>query len=216
MKKIVNFVVAAAALLAVGTAQAQYKFGGAMMDHDGVMSKDVFTLTQQNFGFGTARSMGMAGAFTSLGADMASMSLNPAGLGMYRSSDLSFSPMMGFQSADNSAMSWGDNKQSRFAVSNIGVAFNIYEDSHTRLTSMTLALGYNRIADFNYRYGFSSKSEPSVAPYRSIADAFSLMIISCLWTTATPTIGVAYWHITASCSMWARINWVSSTPLPTA
>jgi hypothetical protein len=73
-------------------------------------------------------------------------------------------------------MSWGDNKQSRFAVSNLGVAFNIYEDSSTRLTSMTLALGYNRIADFNYRYGFSSASDASMAPYRSIADAFSLMM----------------------------------------
>lgn len=176
MNRITKIIAVAAALLALGTAQAQYKYGGAMMDHDGVMSSDIFSLTQQNFGFGTARSMGMAGAFTSLGADMASMSLNPAGLGMYRSNDFSFSPLMGFQSADNSAVNWGDNKQSRFAVSNLGIALNIYESSSTRLTSLTLGLGYNRIADFNYRYGFSSKSEPSVAPLRSIADVFALMM----------------------------------------
>ncbi len=176
MNRITKIIAVAAALLALGTAQAQYKYGGAMMDHDGVMSSDIFSLTQQNFGFGTARSMGMAGAFTSLGADMASMSLNPAGLGMYRSNDFSFSPLMGFQSADNSAVNWGDNKQSRFAVSNLGIALNIYESSSTRLTSLTLGLGYNRIADLNYRYGFSSASEPSVAPLRSIADVFTLMM----------------------------------------
>ena len=177
MKKIMKYLLAAlVAVAALDAAQAQYRFGGAMMDHDGMMSNDMFTLSQVNFGFGTARSMSMAGAFTSLGADVASMGINPAGLGMYRSNDISFSPIMGFQSADNSAMDWGDNKQSRFAVSNFGAALNIYESSRSRLMSVTLGLGYNRVADLNYRYGFSSESGSSVAPYRSIADAFSLMM----------------------------------------
>ena len=157
-------------------AQAQYRFGGALMDHDGMMGNDMFTLSQVNFGFGTARSMAMAGAFTSLGGDVAAMGINPAGLGMYRSNDISFSPLMSFQSADNSAMSWGDNKQSRFAVSNLGVVLNLYENSNSKLLSVNFGFGYNRVADFNYRYGFSSESGASSAPYRSIADAFSLMM----------------------------------------
>lgn len=167
-----------AAMFALETnaAQAQYRFGGAMMDHDGMMSSDMFNLSQVNFGFGSARSMAMAGAFTSLGGDVASMGINPAGLGMYRSNDLSFSPLMGFQSAENSAMAWGENNQSRFAVSNIGLVLNLYEDSDTNLLSMNFGFGYNRVADFNYRYGFSSQSGASSAPYRSIADAFSLMM----------------------------------------
>ena len=177
MKKIFSLTLAAVmAVVSMNVAQAQYKFGGLMMDHDGMMGNDMFTLSQVNFGFGTARSMSMAGAFTSLGADMASMGINPAGLGMYRSNDFSFSPLMGFQNAENNATSWGDNKQSRFAVSNIGVVFNLYENSKTSLVSVSLGLGYNRIADFNYRYGFTSQSGASSAPYRSIADAFSLMM----------------------------------------
>ena len=162
--------------LATGSAQAQYRFGGAVMDHDGMMSSDMFTLSQVNFGFGSARSMAMAGAFTSLGGDISSMGINPAGLGMYRSNEISFSPLMGFQSAQNSAMSWGENKQNRFAVSNLGMVLNLYEDSNTNLLSMNFGFGYNRVADFNYRYGFSSESGVSTAPYRSIADAFSLMM----------------------------------------
>ena len=177
MKKIFLMTLAAmVAAAAINTTQAQYKFGGLMMDHDGMMGSDMFTLSQVNFGFGTARSMAMAGAFTSLGADVASMGINPAGLGMYRSNDLSFSPLMGFQSAENSAAAWGENEQNRFAVSSLGVVFNLYENSDTRLVSVSMGFGYNRVADFNYRYGFSSQSGVSLAPYRSIADAFSLMM----------------------------------------
>lgn len=176
MKKILRIWLATVLSVVAMGAQAQYKFGGLLMDHDGMMGNDMFTLSQVNFGFGTARSMSMAGAFTSLGGDIASMGINPAGLGMYRSNDISFSPMMGFQSADNSATAWGENEQSRFALSNLGVVFNLYENPSTRLVSVSMGLGYNRVADFNYRYGFTSQSGASSAPYRSIADAFSLMM----------------------------------------
>lgn len=150
----------------------QYRFGGLFMDHDGMMSSDMYSLAQVNFGFGTARSMAMAGAFTSLGGDLSSMGINPAGLAMYRHNEISISPMMGFQNSKNSAQDWGDNSQSRFAISNLGATFKLYEGSSTNLVSLNVGLGYNRVADFNYRYGYSSLSAPSSAPYRSINDAF--------------------------------------------
>lgn len=160
-----------------GSASAQeFRFGGLMMDRDGMMSNDMYTLSQVNFGFGTARSMAMAGAFTSLGGDLSSMGINPAGLGMYRSNDVSISPMMGFNNASTNASSWGDNSLSRFSMANLGVALNLYEGSSSGVTSLTLAIGYNRVADLNYNYGFSSESAPSAAPYRSIVDAFSRQI----------------------------------------
>lgn len=153
------------------SAQAQYRFGGAMMDHDGMMSHDMFILSQVNFGFGTARSMSMAGAFTSLGADLSAMGINPAGLGMYRSNDISFSPMISFNRSVNSAKNWGENDMTRFSPANLGVAFQIAENSSGSLVSATFAIGYNRVADLNYRYGYSSQG-----PYRSIADAFVRMM----------------------------------------
>lgn len=176
MKRIFKILLVAV-LTAVGSmAQAQYKFGGLMMDHDGMMSSDMFTLSQVNFGFGTSRSMAMAGAFTSLGGDMASMGVNPAGLGMYRSNDISFTPLVGVVNAENSAANWGENQQNRFAVGNLGAVLNLYESSSTGLVSVSFGLGYNRIADLNYRYGYTSQSSPSVAPCRSIADAFALQM----------------------------------------
>ena len=154
-------------------AQAQYRFGGLLMDRDGMMSNDMYTLSQTNFGFGTARSMSMAGAFTSLGGDVASMSINPAGLGMYRSGDLSFSPMMAFNNATTDGSdAWGENSMSRFSIANFGAVFNLYESSRGSLVSFNVGLGYNRVADLNYNYGFTSQSAPSTNPYRSINDAF--------------------------------------------
>ncbi|MDD3878264.1 MAG: hypothetical protein PHT69_16720 [Bacteroidales bacterium] len=44
-----------------------------------------------NYG-GTARYVGMGGAFGALGADFSTLSTNPAGLGVFRSSEFSFSP----------------------------------------------------------------------------------------------------------------------------
>ena len=160
-----------ALLVVAGSASAQYRYGGLVMDRDGMMSNDMYTLAQPSFGFGTARSMSMAGAFTSLGGDLSSMGINPAGLGMYRSNEVSITPMMGFQRADNSAADWGKNTNNRFAMSNFGVAFNLYEGSGS-LVSVNMALGYNRVADLNYTYGYSSMSAPSSFPYRSINDAF--------------------------------------------
>src|ERR1700722_18995933 len=41
---------------------------------------------------GTARTAGSGGAFSSVGADLGCLDLNPAGLGLYRSSDVSITP----------------------------------------------------------------------------------------------------------------------------
>ena len=167
-----SLLVTVVALGMVSTASAQYRFGGLLMDRDGMMSNDMYTLSQTNFGFGTARSMAMAGAFTSLGGDMSSMGINPAGLGMYRSNDFSISPMMGFNNAQNSADHYGNNSLSRFSIANLGVVFNVYEGGNGSMVSFNLGVGYNRVADLNYNYGYTSVSPASSSPYRSINDAF--------------------------------------------
>lgn len=175
MRNLVKICLAAVAVMTTLTTSAQ-NFGGLLWDRDGMMASDLYELSQVNFGFGSARSMAMAGAFTSLGGDISSMGINPAGLGMYRTSEFSITPMMGFQRSQNSAASWGKNHSNRFAMSNVGLVLNLFENSDTKLVSLNFGIGYNRIADLNYRYGYHSASEPSLAPLRSIADAFSLQM----------------------------------------
>lgn len=158
MKK-VGLVALFAACVAVFPTQAQgFRIGGRVLNQDLMISSD-FAALSQTHAFGTARSMAMGGAFTSLGADMVSLSLNPAGLGMYRRSEISFTPMVTLSNADTPGTNpWQENNKSRFAFANIGAAINLFESASRTLTSVTLGFGMNRVADFNTRYSFSSES----------------------------------------------------------
>lgn len=91
------------------------------------MSTD-FAALSRSHPFGTARVMGMGGAFTSLGADLSSMSINPAGLGMYRRNEFSLTPLLSVAHGQTQgAPSWVGNNKTRFAFANVGVALNVFE-----------------------------------------------------------------------------------------
>lgn len=110
---------------------------------------DLLRFSQYNYSLGTARSAAMGGAFTSLGADLSSMSINPAGLGMYRSSEFGISPSLTTSATENI---FGGNTQSasktKFTLGNIGAVFNLYQGTGA-LTSFSLGVGYNKLVDFN-------------------------------------------------------------------
>lgn len=167
-----------AALLAAVSLKAQrLEFGGAVLNHDLMWTTDMASLSQQQV-FGTARAMGMGGAFVSLGADLTSMALNPAGLGMYRRSEVSFTPYLSVGKSETAGTQpWLKNGKTRFSFSNVGGAFNIVENATGTLTSLTLGIGMNRIADFNSRTSFSSESRfDASAPGHlmpTIADIFA-------------------------------------------
>lgn len=173
MKRIIYMVCGALLLAGTATAQtASYSLGGLHFSNDAMSTADLFSLSQQQFNFGTARSMGMAGAFTSLGADMASMVVNPAGLGMYRRGEVALTPMVTIANASTPGTnSFESNSKSRFAMGNFGGVFNIYEGSGKCL-SISMGIGYTRLADFNYNYSFSN----AAAQRASIADAMSVML----------------------------------------
>lgn len=173
---------ACAMLLLCGSAAAQgaqYEFGGLVLSNDAMSTSDFFSLSQQRFNFGTARSMAMGGAFTSLGADQASMVINPAGLGMYNRGEIALTPMMTFSRANtpaglapSGAMPVGSNSKSRFAIGNFGGVFNVYEGTG-KLLSVNFGIGYNRLADYNYSYAFEFAGSNRTS---SIADAFSVQL----------------------------------------
>ena len=150
----------ATATLTATAQQYSYAFGGLLADRDRLSTADIFSLANYESGFGTARSMAMAGAFTSLGADLTSISLNPAGLGMYRGSEVALTPMVTFTSATNNSPVNLSNSTSRFALGSTGVVFNAYEGTGSVL-SVNIGLGYNRIADYNSQYSFVRGNSPS-------------------------------------------------------
>ena len=88
-----KIIILLAACVAAAPLQDQnLEFGGLTYNNDLMMSTD-FAALSRSHPFGTARVMGMGGAFTSLGADLSSMSINPAGLGMYRRNEFSLTPL---------------------------------------------------------------------------------------------------------------------------
>jgi hypothetical protein len=55
---------------------------------------DVSALWSQTGVSGTARTVGSAGAYGSVGADMGCITINPAGLGLYRTTDFAITPLL--------------------------------------------------------------------------------------------------------------------------
>lgn len=137
-------------LLSVGGVKAQfgYTFSGEVMNQAGMTTSQFANLSQQHT-LGTARSMAMAGAFTSLGADISSIGINPAGLGMYSTNEFSLTPSITISSSKSNAQSYNSNSTTRFTPSNIGLVFNLYRGVG-KVRNVALGFSYNRVADLNY------------------------------------------------------------------
>src|SRR6185503_7314703 len=71
---------------------------------------------------GTARSAGFGNALGSIGGDFTSLSVNPAGIGVYRKSEFTFTPSFKINSTQSTYMgtTLSDNNV-RFNVNNVGV-----------------------------------------------------------------------------------------------
>jgi hypothetical protein len=122
----------------------------ALLLSGGIMAQstdEALRYSQQHFN-GTARSAAMGGAFGALGGDFSSLSINPAGIGVYRSSEFTFSPSIELTKAKNSGITQ-DNYS--FTIGNIGyvATFKPRLDKKEGWKNFNLGLGYNRMNNFN-------------------------------------------------------------------
>ncbi|MBP9703900.1 MAG: hypothetical protein KBD79_04050 [Chitinophagales bacterium] len=121
--------------------------------------EDALRYSTLDFG-GTARSWGSANAYGAVGGDFSTLSMNPAGLGIYRSSELFFG--MGLAFINNRSEMY-DNYQDRdrdnFHVSGAGMVLtNMYkgrENSTNNWVSTNFGFGYNRLANYNSEINYS-------------------------------------------------------------
>lgn len=117
--------------------------------------------SRQDFN-GTARSTAMGGAFGALGGDFSSLSINPAGIAVYRSSEFTFTPSIEYTKGKNSGFS--EDKYS-FTVGNLGyvASFIPRMAPEKGWQNFNFGIGYNRIANFNREgYVFNLASETSI------------------------------------------------------
>lgn len=101
---------------------------------------------------GTARFMSMGGAFGALGGDMSTLSYNPAGIGVYRHSEIGLTMDFDIQ---NSSTDFNGNKNEvnhfKFLINNGGYigSFNMNSDV---MPNFNWGVTYNRKASFNRRF----------------------------------------------------------------
>lgn len=131
MKKLILNITA---LLIVGGAFAQNEF-------------DALRYSNLDF-YGDARFNAMGGSFGALGANMSAISVNPGGLGVYRSSDFSFTPSFHYNySESNHDGKLATDGKLNFHFANVGLVGNFKTGGDWE--SFSFGLGYNRTSNYN-------------------------------------------------------------------
>jgi len=108
---------------------------------------------------GTARSTGLGGAMTALGADLGAIGINPAGLGMYRSSDMSLTLGLGAGGASTSfAGASSVTAAPHLIVGQIGGAITMPLNS-PYFKRGTFALAYRPLKDLHQRAEWAGEQD---------------------------------------------------------
>lgn len=122
---------------------------------------DALRYSQTQYG-GSARSIAMGSAFGALGGDFVSASINPAGLGLYRSGEFSISPTLNLNQMLSTYLgnSETDNKYN-FNFNNMSYVATAKTGMETGIVSLSFGVGFNRLKNFNsnsYIQGFNAKT----------------------------------------------------------
>ena len=108
---------------------------------------DVLQMSQTELR-GSSRFQSMAGAFGALGGDLSTLTQNPAGIGVYRSSDLGVTLSLDF----NSTKAGVDKiNETKFNVNNVGYVGAIRLNSES-VPNLNFGFTYNRLQSFNRHY----------------------------------------------------------------
>jgi hypothetical protein len=128
----------------------------------------------QYFMGGTARSIGMGGAFGALGGDFSSLSLNPAGIGVYRSTELTLTPAV-FMNNTNTSYKGNirEDESFKFTLNNLGFVSSRQTGNESGLVSINFGLGFNRVADFNRNTLMSARMTMNDPNSSSLLDNFT-------------------------------------------
>ena len=115
---------------------------------------------------GTARGQAMGGAFGALGGDVTGVAVNPAGIGIYRSSEI-----VANMSLSAPIISGNTNQQSHTAFHFDNLSYmGYYSLAKGSMLSLNYGFNYNRIKSFDQRYSTSSSAMNS-----SLTDYIALL-----------------------------------------
>lgn len=131
---------------------------------------DAMRYSQITFG-GTARFASMAGSMGALGGDISTLSFNPAGIAIFKKTELSISTAV-FSQTTNSVYNANSSSDSKlnFNLGNIGFVASINlinEKNTTGWENLNFGFGYNRTNNFHNRMDIQGDNKSS-----SILDVF--------------------------------------------
>jgi hypothetical protein len=99
---------------------------------------------------GTARFDGMSGAFTALGGDLSAISLNPAGIAVFRSTEFTVSTQVNFKDNNSNFAGYNNEYQfSQFSLGQIGLVTAMTMGNGSGLKSLSFGYSYNRTNNYN-------------------------------------------------------------------
>ena len=126
---------------------------------------DAFNLSRNDLQ-GTARGQAMAGAFGSLGGDPTGILTNPAGLGVYRSSELSATMSFATTNIETDFGRW-NHSQSNFKFNFDNLAYiGHYSTGNPTIPTLNFSFVYNRLKNFDRKYTASRNGmESSLTDY---------------------------------------------------
>ncbi|NND77482.1 MAG: hypothetical protein HKN39_04810 [Flavobacteriales bacterium] len=118
---------------------------------------------------GSARYSAMGGAFGALGGDLSAIYNNPAGIGLYRSGEVSLSPGFVLNNSNSTfnGTSTSDGKFN-FNIGNIGLAFAIPGRKDSKIRFTQFGVNYNRLKDHHNYYTINGENATS-----SLSDVFA-------------------------------------------
>lgn len=120
-------------LLIAGISQAQYS-----------QLPEILKFSRTN-NYGTARSAAMSGAFGALGGDLSTMSSNPAGVGVFRKSEVSITPVLNVAKTKSGNRS---EQTTSFQLGNFGGVFSFYSPNFD-WKGFNFGISYTNLNNFN-------------------------------------------------------------------
>jgi hypothetical protein len=149
----------------------------------GQSEEDALNLSSFGLG-GTARSNGLANAFGALGADPVSVTINPAGMGLYNTSSLGMTTVLEINQGE--ALHYGNanpSSQERFALNNLSLVLHTPGKAGSKWRGSAWGMTYDRLQSRHWTTDALGESVPSTiltafaneaegTPYTSIMDVF--------------------------------------------
>ena len=133
---------------------------------------------------GTARTLGLGGASSSLGADFSNLTSNPAGLGFFTKSEVTLTPAVGYGTTTSTQVANGaalgtsfpgvSQTANSFHLANAGVVFASRRPDNQAegWRGGSFALGFTRLADFNQGFRYQNSVDDNHSFFQRLREPY--------------------------------------------